>query len=80
MDLMNEQEYTQACLFRIREALATTKAWWESNLSLNQHKINRTINMLQDTIDELKYFSEKIGDYAVEAHVRETVTAGLYER
>lgn len=80
MNLMNEQEYTQACLFRIREALATTKAWWESNLSLNQHKINRTINMLQDTIDELKYFSEKIGDYEVEAHERETVTAGLYER
>ena len=80
MDYMNEQEYTQACLFRIREALATTKAWWESNLSLNQDRINRTISMLQDTIDELNYFREKLGGYEVDANKDHMVTAGLYER
>ncbi len=62
MDLMNEREYTKACLFRIREALDTIKAKWEAHTSLDEVKIFETIAMLQDTIDELNYFNKKIGD------------------
>lgn len=79
MDLMNEKEYTQACLFRIREALATAKAWWETNASLDRYKIRKTIDMLQDTIDELQYFQSKL-DEKTNVAENDYEPAGLYKR
>lgn len=58
--MMNETEYSQACLFRVREALQTAEAWWSKDIELNQEKIARTVDMLEDTIDELNYFKEKL--------------------
>ncbi|NLM25063.1 MAG: hypothetical protein GX208_02965 [Firmicutes bacterium] len=74
MDLMNRQEYTQACLFRIREALETTKAWWEHSPSLTPYKIEQTVDMLEDIIDELRYFQEK-----VELNLPEKLSYGLFK-
>lgn len=74
MDLMNRQEYIQACLFRIREALETTKAWWEHSPQLTSRKIEQTVDMLEDIIDELKYFQEK-----VELPQSELVSYGLFK-
>lgn len=73
MNLMNRKEYTQACLFRIREALETTVAWWESP-SLTSRKIEQTVDMLEDIIDELRYFQEK-----VEPPVYDYATYGLFK-
>ena len=60
MGLMNKTEYTQACLFRVREALQTAEAWWSKDSNLDREKIIRTGDMLEDTIDELNYFREKL--------------------
>lgn len=79
MNLMNEKEYTQACLFRIREALTTTQAWWEQNLTLDRTKIEQTIDMLEDTIDELRYFSEKIDMPRDTHHDDRLISAGLFK-
>lgn len=60
MRLMNQKEYSQACLFRIREALETTKSWWEHSPELDKLKIERTMDMLKDIQDELRYFNQKL--------------------
>lgn len=76
---MNEKEYTQACLFRIREALSTTLAWWEQNPNLDKVKIEQTVDMLEDIIDELHYFSEKIELPQDASHEEYAITAGLFK-
>ena len=60
MGLMNKTEYSQACLFRIREALQTAEAWWNHQPELTAEKIEQTVDMLEDVIDELRYFREKM--------------------
>lgn len=60
MGLMNQSEYAQACLFRVREGLQTASSWWEQDPRLTPRKIEQTRDMLQDLIDELQYFEEKM--------------------
>ncbi|NLY10978.1 MAG: hypothetical protein GX020_04755 [Firmicutes bacterium] len=60
MGLMNKQEYTQACLFRVREALETTQAWWNNSPTISERKIETTMAMLKDIVHELEYFQRKL--------------------
>lgn len=76
---MNQKEYEQACLFRVREALQTTTVWWENISRLDQTKIVRTISMLEDTITELRYFNEKISPPGELNRVPDYAFSGLYK-
>ena len=62
-DLMTRNKYKDACRYRMRESLENLMDLWdpfydEEIVTLNN--IEESLDILQNTIDELKYFKEKI--------------------
>ncbi|MFP4015573.1 MAG: hypothetical protein ACLFUI_00950 [Halanaerobiales bacterium] len=62
-DLMTREKYKDACRYRMRESLENLMEIWdpfydEELTTINN--INESLDILQNTIDELKYFKEKI--------------------
>lgn len=60
-DLMTEKQYKKACRYRMRETLENLANLWETSEELvDQDMINKSLDMLYNSVDELKYFREKI--------------------
>ncbi|MFP4662718.1 MAG: hypothetical protein ACLFPF_11035 [Halanaerobiales bacterium] len=62
-DLMTREKYKDACRYRMRESLENLMEIWdpfydEEVTTLNN--INESLDILHNTIDELKYFREKL--------------------
>lgn len=60
---MTREKYKDACRYRMRESLENLMEIWdpfydEELTTINN--INESLDILQNTIDELKYFKEKI--------------------
>lgn len=63
VDLMSRNKYKDACRYRMRESFENLLELWdpfydEEIVTINN--IEETLDILQNTIDELKYFKEKI--------------------
>jgi len=63
VDLMTKDKYKDACRYRMRESLENLTDIWdpfhdEELVSINN--INESIDILQNAIDELEYFKEKM--------------------
>jgi hypothetical protein len=68
-DLMTREKYKDACRYRMRETFENLLEIWdpfydEELITLNN--IEETLDILQNTIDELEYFKEKISTTAKE--------------
>lgn len=68
-DLMTREKYKDACRYRMRETFENLLEIWdpfydEELITLND--IEETLDILQNTIDELEYFKEKISTTAKE--------------
>jgi oligoribonuclease (3'-5' exoribonuclease) len=62
-DLMTRNKYKDACRYRMRETLENLLKIWDPDQDEDVATINNideAIDILQNTIDELKYFKEKI--------------------
>lgn len=60
-DLMTEEQYKKACRYRMRETLENLSKLWETSEELvDQDMINKSLDMLYNSLDELQYFKEKI--------------------
>jgi len=66
---MTREKYKDACRYRMRETFENLLEIWvpfydEELITLNN--IEETLDILQNTIDELEYFKEKISTTAKE--------------
>lgn len=62
-DLMTRKKYKDACRYRMRESFENLTEIWDSFYDeeiVTINNINETLDILQNTVDELKYFKEKI--------------------
>lgn len=62
-DLMTRGKYRDACRYRMRESLENLMDLWDPFYDENVvtvYNIEESLDILQNTIDELKYFKEKI--------------------
>ncbi|MDI3547030.1 MAG: hypothetical protein PWR10_682 [Halanaerobiales bacterium] len=62
-DLMIRNKYRDACRYRMRETLENLLEIWDPDTDeevATIENINEAIDILGNTIDELKYFREKI--------------------
>lgn len=62
-DLMIRNKYRDACRYRMRETLENLLEIWNPDTDeevVTIENINEAIDILGNTIDELKYFREKI--------------------
>ncbi len=63
VDLMTRNKYQDACRYRMRETLENLLKTWDPDQDEDVAtitNIEEAIDILQNTIDELKYFKEKI--------------------
>lgn len=63
VDLMNRNEYRDACRYRVRETLEILTKIWDKDIDEEVATIDnleKTETILAHTVDELKYFKEKI--------------------
>lgn len=62
-DLMTRNKYRDACRYRMRETLENLLEIWDPVTDeevATMDNINEAIDILENTVDELKYFREKI--------------------
>lgn len=62
-DLMTRNKYKDACRYRMRETLENMMDIWEPGYDeevVTIDNINESLDILENTIDELQYFKEKI--------------------
>lgn len=62
-DLMTREKYMDACRYRMRETFENLLEIWDPFFDeeiVTLHNIEKTLDILENTIDELKYFKEKI--------------------
>jgi oligoribonuclease (3'-5' exoribonuclease) len=62
-DYMTREEYKDACRYRVRETLENLLKKWDPKKDeeiVNTKLITETLAMLDNTVDELKYFREKL--------------------
>ncbi|AZO93986.1 hypothetical protein GM661_02445 [Iocasia frigidifontis] len=63
VDLMTSNKYKDACRYRMRETLENLLKIWDRDQDeevATIDNINEAIDILNNTINELKYFKEKI--------------------
>ncbi|MFW6306502.1 MAG: hypothetical protein ACOC1N_03890 [Bacillota bacterium] len=63
IDLMTKEKYMDACRYRMRETLENMTDLWDPFYDeelVTLKNIDESIEILENTIDELKYFKEKI--------------------
>ncbi|MFW5981122.1 MAG: hypothetical protein ACOCRU_00940 [bacterium] len=63
VDLMTAAKYKDACRYRMRESLENLMDIWEpyyDEVIATINNINQSLNILENVVDELKYFKEKI--------------------
>lgn len=63
VDLMTSNKYKDACRYRMRETLENLLKTWDRDQDeeiATIDNINEAIDILNNTISELKYFKEKI--------------------
>lgn len=62
-DLMTREKYMDACRYRMRETFENLLEIWDpcyDEKLITLHNIEKTLDILENTIDELHYFKEKI--------------------
>lgn len=62
-DLMSREKYKDACRYRMRESFENLTEMWDPFYDeeiVTIKNIDESLDILQNTIDELKYFKEKI--------------------
>lgn len=63
VNLMSRNKYEDACRYRMRETLENLMDIWDTREDENIATVNNikeTLDILENTVDELKYFKEKI--------------------
>lgn len=63
VNLMSRNKYEDACRYRMRETLENLMDIWDTRGDENIATVNNikeTLDILENTVDELKYFKEKI--------------------
>lgn len=60
-DYMNDEQYRKACRYRVQETLeGLAAAWTVPDEQIGDQLIDNSVLWLQRTLDELRYFREKI--------------------
>lgn len=62
-DYMTREEYKDACRYRMRETLENLLDKWEPKQDeeiVESELITETLSILENTVDEMKYFREKL--------------------
>ncbi|MGE5654831.1 MAG: hypothetical protein ACM3ZQ_11340 [Bacillota bacterium] len=60
-DHMNNEQYRKACRYRVQETLENLAGIWHvPDERITPELLSESLDWLQRTVDELKYFREKI--------------------
>ncbi len=62
-DYMNDEQYRKACRYRVQETLeGLAVAWTVPDEQIGDQLIDSSVIWLQRTLDELRYFQQKIAN------------------
>ncbi len=60
-DHMNNEQYRKACRYRVQETLENLAGIWHvTDEQITPELLSESLDWLERTVDELKYFREKI--------------------